>query len=88
MLFSASLSLLCDKGSQQNRTNLDWIGSVGSMKADMEKMKKSALALKEDSSNIPDVLWMVSIDLSIQYHLKVKCNEIGPGLILTQNKRL
>ena len=70
VLFSASLSLLCDKGSQQNRTNLDWIGSVGSMKADMEKMKKSALALKEDSSNIPDVLWMVSIDLSIQYRLK------------------
>lgn len=30
----------------------------------------SALALKEDSNNTPNVLWMVHIDLSIQYHLK------------------
>lgn len=30
----------------------------------------SALALKEDSNNTPNVLWMVRIDLSIQYHLK------------------
>lgn len=39
------------------------------MRADMEKMKKVCISFEKDSSNTPDVLWMVSIDLSIQYHL-------------------
>ena len=31
VLFSTDQSLLCDKGNQQNKTHLDWIGFVGSM---------------------------------------------------------